>query len=135
MIDKPEIGTTKGETLSQIKLSVDADGKIALPKPFLERIGMQTGSEFLVKEVSGTIILIPMVHWAPLVEAFKEKIENRLKESGIKGDEPFFASLTVDEYAALSEEEEEALWEKLYGEASRKVKYEEVEVGTDFIPA
>ncbi len=61
----------------------------------------------------------------------KSTMGNRLKDAGIKGDEPFFAFLTVDEYAALSEEEEDALWEKLYAEASRKVKYEEWEVGED----
>jgi len=133
-MSKPTILSTKSDTQPQIKLSVDADGKITLPKQLFEQIGMTTESEFLVKEVLGTIVLIPMVHWKPLAESFKQKIENRIKESGIKGDEPFFASLTVDEYAALSEEEEKSLWEKLYVEASRKVKYEEVEVGEDFIP-
>jgi hypothetical protein len=122
IMSKPTILSTKGDTQPQIKLSVDADGKITLSKQLLEQIGVTTESEFLVKEVSGTIVLIPMVHWKPLVESFKQKIENRFKEAGIKGDEPFFASLTVDEYAALSEEEEKALWEKLYAEASRKVK-------------
>lgn len=135
LMDKPNILSTEAQIQPQIKLHVDPEGKISLPKPLLERIGVKTRSEVLVKEVSGTLVLIPMVHWKPLVEAFKQKIENRLREAGVMGDELFFASLTVDEYATLSEEEGVALLEKLYTEASRKVKYEEVAVGNDFIPA
>ena len=43
-MDKTTNLSTKAETLPPIKLSIDADGKITLPKQLLGQMGVATGS-------------------------------------------------------------------------------------------
>ena len=46
-----------------------------------------------------------------------------------------FAGLSLDEYLALSEEEDKTLWDRLFKEAGQELKIREQDIPTDFVPA
>jgi hypothetical protein len=48
---------------------------------------------------------------------------------------PFFGGLTLEQYAALSDEDEKALWDRLAAEAEREVPLVEQEIPPHFRPA
>jgi hypothetical protein len=51
------------------------------------------------------------------------------------GQEAFFAGLSLDEYLALSAEEDKALWDRLSQAAAREVKVIERDIPPHFRPA
>jgi hypothetical protein len=51
------------------------------------------------------------------------------------GRDAVFAGLSLDEYLALSEEAEQALWDGLFKEAGQELKLREQDIPADFVPA
>ena len=64
------------------------------------------------------------------------KLRTRLRKAlQTGGQTAFFAGLSLDEYLALSVEEENVLWEHLSQEAEREVKVIERDIPPHFRPA
>ena len=51
------------------------------------------------------------------------------------GKDAVFAGLSLDAYLALSEEEDRALWDRLFKEAEKELKIREQDIPADFVPA
>jgi len=51
------------------------------------------------------------------------------------GKDASFAGLSLDEYLGLSEEEEAALWDRLFKEAEQELTIREHDIPPDFVPA
>jgi hypothetical protein len=63
-------------------------------------------------------------------------MRTRLREAlQTGGQEAFFAGLSLDEYLALSAEEDKALWDRLSQAAEREVKVIEQNIPPHFRPA
>lgn len=80
---------------------------------------------------------VPAKKWdeAELRAYFLKKMEE-LGEGlpSLKEDEPFLGGLTVREYLELSDEEDKALWDRLYTEVEKEIEeYEEREVRPDAV--
>jgi bifunctional DNA-binding transcriptional regulator/antitoxin component of YhaV-PrlF toxin-antitoxin module len=119
-----------------IKVTVDESGQIDLPRAILKESDIQPGAQLLVLTGEGRITLIDRERLRQLASGPMQQILTQLRRS-LAGDPdaPFFGGLTFEEYAALSEEEEQALWERLSAEAHRKVKVVEQEIPPHFRPA
>ncbi len=52
-----------------------------------------------------------------------------------EGKDAVFAGLSLDKYLALSEEEDNALWDRLFKEAEQELKIPEQDIPGDFVPA
>jgi len=65
-------------------------------------------------------------------QRMREKLRGTLDRIGT---DSLFAGLSLDEYLALSEEEDEALWDRLFQEAVRELKVREQDIPVDFVPA
>ncbi len=57
------------------------------------------------------------------------------KALGQAGQDAIFAGLSLDEYLALSEAEEIALWDRLCKEAEQELTIREHDIPPDFVPA
>jgi len=57
------------------------------------------------------------------------------KALGQVGKGAIFAGLSLDEYLGLSEEEEVALWDRLFKEAEQELTIREHDIPPDFVPA
>ncbi len=56
------------------------------------------------------------------IEHFRQVLTHKRDGSPLVLDEPFLGGLTYREYLALSPEEEDALWERLFAEAEEALK-------------
>jgi hypothetical protein len=63
-----------------------------------------------------------------MLARFRRSIEQRPQA-------PFFDGLTCEEYAALSDEDEQALWDRLTAEADKQVDDAERDIPPHFRPA
>lgn len=72
---------------------------------------------------------------AELREYFLKRMEELGGESRpMQDDDPFLGGLTVREYLELSDEEDKAMWDRLYAEAEKEIgEYEEFEVKPDAV--
>jgi hypothetical protein len=102
------------------KVTIDESGQIDLPRAILQESDIQPGAQLLVLTGEGTITLIDRERLQQLASGPMRQILTQLRRS-LAGDPdaPFFGGLTFEEYAGLSEEEEQALWERLSAEAHR----------------
>jgi bifunctional DNA-binding transcriptional regulator/antitoxin component of YhaV-PrlF toxin-antitoxin module len=107
-------------------ITVDSTGTIGLPTEALQESGIQPGSSLVVLARQGRIVLLDQAR-------FQERIEKPMQEMLAEfrraiGDDlraPYFAGLTGEEYAALSDEAEQALWDRLTVEAEKQVNSHE----------
>jgi bifunctional DNA-binding transcriptional regulator/antitoxin component of YhaV-PrlF toxin-antitoxin module len=118
-------------------VTVDPTGKVGLPEDILRASCIQPGTELVVIAAAGKITL--MDRQQVLRERMKtvdRKMRARLRQVLQEGGQAsFFAGLSVDEYLALSEEEEKALWERLAQEAEREMQPVEQDIPPHFRPA
>ena len=125
------------EVNAMTTVTVDENGKIGLPEEVLKQSHIKPGMELIVVADAGKITLLNRQQ--ALRERMKkvdQEIRARLREAlQAGGRESFFAGLNLDEYLALSEEEERALWDRLYQEAEAEVEPVEQEIPSHFRPA
>jgi bifunctional DNA-binding transcriptional regulator/antitoxin component of YhaV-PrlF toxin-antitoxin module len=117
-------------------VTVDSSGSVGLPTEVLQESGIQPGSSVVVLAQEGRIVLLDQ-KW------FQERVEKPMQAMLTEfrraiGDDlgaPFSAGLTVEEYAALSDEAEQALWDQLTANAEKQVDTAERDIPPHFRPA
>jgi hypothetical protein len=117
-------------------VTIDESGQIDLPVTILEESRIQPGASMLVLTGEGRITLVDKERLRQRLSGPMRQVLAQLQRSLSEDPQgPFFGGLTAEEYAALSEEEEEALWDRLSAEAHRQVKPVEQDIPPHFSPA
>ena len=118
-------------------VTVDPTGKVGLPDDVLQASHIQPGTELVVVAEVGKIILMDRKQvLGERMKVVDRKLHARLRKAlQTGGQTAFFAGLSLDEYLALSVEEENVLWERLSQEAEREVKVIERDIPPHFRPA
>jgi hypothetical protein len=117
-------------------VTVDPAGSIDLPEEILKESCISPGSQLVVLAHEGRIVLLEGERFRQRVEEPAQEMLARFRRS-LTSDprSPFFGGLSFEEYAALSEETEQVLWDRLTAEAERKVKGAERDIPSHFRPA
>ena len=85
---------------------------------------------------AGQILLLDRAQVRRRVEEIGQGMQESLGQVlGQVGKDTIFAGLSLDEYLALSEEEEIALWDQLFKEAEQELIIREHDIPPDFVPA
>jgi hypothetical protein len=109
---------------------------VDLSEEILNESDLKPGSQLIVLTNKGRITLIDSERLWELVEEPLQEMLSRLQESLARDpDAPFLGGLTYEEYAALSDDEDKALWDRLWKEAEREVKIVEREIPPHVRPA
>jgi bifunctional DNA-binding transcriptional regulator/antitoxin component of YhaV-PrlF toxin-antitoxin module len=117
-------------------LTVDSTGSIGLPTEVLQESGIQPGTSVVVLAQEGRIILLDRERFRERIEKPMQEMLARLRRSIEQRPQvPFFDGLTYEEYAALSDEDEQALWDRLTAEAEKQVDSAERDIPPHFRPA
>lgn len=118
-------------------VTVDKTGKVGLPKEVLLESRIEPGTELLVLVEAGKVVLLDRQNVRERMAAVDKHIKERLHRSlSSAPDAPFFGGLTLKEYLALSDSEENALWERLSAEAEKELQHvQEIDVPAHFVPA
>ncbi len=117
-------------------VTIDESGQIDLPVAILEESRIPSGSPLLVLTGEGRITLVDKERLMQRLSGPMRQVLAQLQRTLARDSkEPFFGGLTVEEYAALSEEEEQALWDRLSAEAHHKVKLVEQDIPPHYRPA
>ena len=118
-------------------VTVDTTGKVGLPADVLQASHIQPGAELVVRAEVGKIILMDRKQvLGERMKTVDRKLRVRLRKALTAGGQTsFFAGLSLDEYLALSVEEEKILWDRLSHEAEREVKVIEQDIPPHFRPA
>ena len=116
---------------------VDKSGRLDLPQEVLEASRIRPGTELVVIAEAGRLTLVDRQQLlSDRARALDEETQARLRDVlQQRGTEPFFAGLSLDEYLALSDEDDKALWDRLHQEAEREVKDVEIDIPPHFRPA
>jgi bifunctional DNA-binding transcriptional regulator/antitoxin component of YhaV-PrlF toxin-antitoxin module len=117
-------------------ITVDSTGSVGLPTEALQQSGIQPGSSVVVLAREGRIILLDRERFRDRIEKPMEEMLARLHRSiEQRPQAPFSDGLTYEEYAALSDEDEQALWDRLTAEAVKQVDNAERDIPPHFRPA
>jgi bifunctional DNA-binding transcriptional regulator/antitoxin component of YhaV-PrlF toxin-antitoxin module len=119
-----------------VSVTIDESGQIDLPEAILKESQIKPGSTAVVLTGEERITLIDKERLRQVASGPIQQILAQLQRSLVRDPEaPYFGGLTFEEYAALSEEEQQALWNRLAAEAHRTVKLVEQEIPPHFRPA
>src|SRR6266699_5725007 len=111
-------------------------GELVLPRETLEESHMTVGTALVVIARAGQILLLDRAQVRRRVEEIGQGMQESLgKALGQTDKDAIFAGLSLDEYLGLSEEEEVALWERLFKEAEQELTTREHDIRSDFVPA
>ena len=111
-------------------------GEVVLPRETLEESHITIGTELVVVAHAGQILLLDREQIRRRVEEIRQQMQDALRTSLARaGKDAVFAGLSLDEYLALSEEEDNALWDRLFKEAEQELKIREQEIPAGFVPA
>ena len=111
-------------------------GELVLPRETLEESQITAGTALVVIARAGQILLLDRAQVRRRVEKIGQEIQASLdKALGQAGKDAIFAGLSLDEYLALSEAEEVALWDRLFKEAEQELTIREHDIPPDFVPA
>jgi len=111
-------------------------GELVLPRETLEESRITAGTALVVIARAGQILLLDRAQVRRRVEEIGQGMQESLgKALGQAGKDAIFAGLSLDEYLALSEEEEVALWDRLFKEAEQELTIREQDIPPDFVPA
>ena len=111
-------------------------GEVVLPRETLEESHITIGTELIVVAHAGQILLLDREQIRRRVEEIGQQMQEVLRTSlAHAGKDAVFAGLSLDEYLALSEEEDNALWDRLFKEAEQELKIREQEIPAGFVPA
>ena len=85
---------------------------------------------------AGQILLLDRTQVRRRMEEIGQGMQESLgKTLGQAGKDAIFAGLGLDAYLGLSEEEEVALWDRLFKEAEQELTIREHDIPPDFVPA
>jgi bifunctional DNA-binding transcriptional regulator/antitoxin component of YhaV-PrlF toxin-antitoxin module len=111
-------------------------GELVLPREALEESHINAGTTLVVIARAGQILLLDRVQVRRRVEEVGQEMQESLgKALRQAGKDAIFAGLSLDEYLGLSEEEEAALWDRLFKEAEQELTIRERDIPPDFVPA
>jgi len=111
-------------------------GEVVLPRETLEESHITIGTELVVVAHAGQILLLDREQIRRRVEEIGQQMQEVLRTSlAHAGKDAVFAGLSLDEYLALSEEEDNALWDRLFKEAEQELKIREQQIPASFVPA
>src|SRR6266581_6762429 len=111
-------------------------GELVLPRETLEESQITAGTALVVIARAGQILLLDRAQVRRRVEEIGQGMQESLgKALEQAGKDAIFAGLSLDEYLALSEEEEIALWDRLFNEAEQELTIREHDIPPDFVPA
>jgi bifunctional DNA-binding transcriptional regulator/antitoxin component of YhaV-PrlF toxin-antitoxin module len=111
-------------------------GELVLPRETLEESHINAGTTLVVIARAGQILLLDRAQVRRRVEEVGQEMQERLgKALRQAGKDAIFAGLSLDEYLGLSEEEEAALWDRLFKEAEQELTIRERDIPPDFVPA
>ena len=111
-------------------------GELVLPRETLEESHINAGTTLVVIARAGQILLLDRAQVRRRVEEVGQEMQERLgKALRQAGKDASFAGLSLDEYPGLSEEEEAALWDRLFKEAEQELTIREHDIPPDFVPA
>jgi len=111
-------------------------GEVVLPRETLEESHITIGTELIVVAHAGQILLLDREQIRRRVEEIRQQMQDALRTSLARaGKDAVFAGLSLDEYLALSEEEDNALWDRLFKEAEQELMIREQEIPAGFVPA
>jgi bifunctional DNA-binding transcriptional regulator/antitoxin component of YhaV-PrlF toxin-antitoxin module len=117
-------------------LVIRETGELVLPRETLEESHITAGTALVVIARAGQILLLDRAQVRRRVEEIGQGMRESLsKVLGRAGQDAIFAGLTLDDYLALSEAEEAALWGRLFKEAEQELKIREHDIPPDFVPA
>src|SRR5258708_2948172 len=104
-----------------VTVTIDESGQIDVPEAVLQESRIQAGSQLIIGTGEGMIRLIDKERFQQqLSEPMRQVLAHFRRSLARDPQAPFFGGLTFDEYAALSDEEEQALWDRLSAEAHEK---------------
>jgi bifunctional DNA-binding transcriptional regulator/antitoxin component of YhaV-PrlF toxin-antitoxin module len=110
-------------------------GELMLPRETLEESQITAGTALVVVARAGQILLLDRAQVRRRVEEIGQGMQDSLgKALGQMGKGAIFAGLSLDEYLSLSEEEEVALWDRLFKEAEQELTIREHDIPSDFVP-
>ena len=117
-------------------VTVDKTSKVDLPQAVLEKSQIKPGAQLVVLVREGKIVLVDPERFQRLIEKPGQEMLDQFRHSLARDPQaPFFGGLTLEEYAALSEEEEEVLWERLSAEAETELRHgKEIDIPAHFRP-
>lgn len=111
-------------------------GELVLLRETLEESHITAGTELVVMSRAGQILLLDRQQVRRRMEEIGHRMQEGLRRAiGRGGKDSLFAGLSLEEYLALSEEEDKALWDRLFREAERELKISEQDIPADFVPA
>jgi bifunctional DNA-binding transcriptional regulator/antitoxin component of YhaV-PrlF toxin-antitoxin module len=111
-------------------------GELVLPRETLEESHINAGTTLVVIARAGQILLLDRAQVRRRVEEVGQEMQESLgKALRQAGKDAIFAGLSLDEYLGLSEEEEAALWDRLFKEAEQELTIRERDIPPDFVPA
>jgi hypothetical protein len=111
-------------------------GSVDLPEEILKESRIQPGSQLVVLAREGRIVLLDAERFRQRVGEPAQKILAQFRRSLAREPQmPFLGGLTLEEYAALSGEAEQELWDRLTAEAEERVKGAERDIPPHFRPA
>jgi bifunctional DNA-binding transcriptional regulator/antitoxin component of YhaV-PrlF toxin-antitoxin module len=115
---------------------IQETGEVILPRETLEASHITAGTELVVVARAGQILLLDQDQIRRRVEEIRQQMQEVLRTSLAREDKnAVFAGLSLDAYLALSEEEEKALWDRLFKEAEQELQIREQDIPADFVPA
>jgi hypothetical protein len=124
----------RGSALKTI--TVDPSGGVDLPAEALQDSGIQPGSPVVVLAREGRSLLLDQERFRERVEKPMQEMLARFRRSLEQHPQaPFFDGFIDKEYAALSKEDEQALWDRLTAAAAKQGESAERDIPPHFRPA
>src|SRR5215470_9967804 len=115
---------------------IQETGELVLPRETLEESQITAGTALVVIARAGQILLLDRTQVRHRVEEIGQGMQESLRKALERmGKDAIFAGLSLDEYLGLSEEEEVALWDRLFKEAEQELTIREHDIPSDFVPA
>jgi bifunctional DNA-binding transcriptional regulator/antitoxin component of YhaV-PrlF toxin-antitoxin module len=111
-------------------------GELVLPREVLEESHITAGTELVVMARAGQILLLDRAQMRRRLEEIGQQMREGLRTSLVRANEDtVFAGLSLDEYLALSEEEDKALWDHLFKKTEQEMKFREQDIPAGFVSA
>ena len=111
-------------------------GELVLPREALEESHITAGTELVVMVRAGQILLLDREQMRRRLEEIGQQMREGLRTSIERASkDAVFAGLGLDEYLALSEEEDKALWDRLFKKTEQEMKIREQDIPAGFVPA
>jgi bifunctional DNA-binding transcriptional regulator/antitoxin component of YhaV-PrlF toxin-antitoxin module len=111
-------------------------GELTLPPETLEESHITAGTELVVIARAGQILLLDRHQLHRRLEDLGQRMREGMRAALAQGGtDALFAGLSLQEYLQLSEDEDAALWTRLFQAAERKRRSSERDIPAHFVPA